>query len=68
MPRAFIAIRIDEPMVYRVVVTALQIIEPRLSVVIVAVKPEFLMFSAIQEAYLEGIANGRLSPQHKFIS
>ena len=36
MPRAFIAIRIDEPMVYRVVVTALQIIEPCFGNVIVA--------------------------------
>ena len=37
MPRAFIAIRIDEPMVHRVVVTALEVIEPRLGVVVIVV-------------------------------
>ena len=52
MPRAFIAIRIDEPMVYRVVVTALQIIEPRLSVVIVASKADLLAYSTTNRLVL----------------
>ena len=33
---AGVAVRIDEPMVHRVVVTALEVIEPRLGVVVIA--------------------------------
>ena len=52
LPRAFIAIRVDEPMVYRVVISALEVIEPRLSVVVVAARQKWAGFMTALELFL----------------